>query len=163
MNDALLMKDESKTHVVRILTQDLDSLHKWHENFLGRRLRRLSGKEVIREADVVAANKASLDIKEALGEDNYIQVCHDALPGYYCFFNSSTAILVTPLFLPLNAQPRSSDPVLKERQEAIILTLEPPHMIGFATNDPIVIENLKEQFDYIVDLNDTRSEGMVDA
>jgi hypothetical protein len=163
MNEALLMKDESDSYVVRILTQDLESLYKWHQNFLGRRLRRLGGKEAVREADIVAANQASLSIRDSLGAENYLQVCHDALPGYYCFFNSSTAILVTPLFLPLNARPRSGDPTLKDKQEAVILALEPPHMIGFATNDPIVIENLKEQFDYIVDLNDTKSEGTVDA
>ncbi len=137
--------------VVQMIIPKSADLHCWHQAFVGRRTkRRTNGKKVIIQPQVDDANAVSDEIIGCLKRTQgaVTQVDFDVLPGYYCFFTLRRAILVTPLFVPLLADPRMPHDALP-----------PPDMIGFSTSDRGVIDSMLEQFDHILQVHEARERG----
>ncbi len=141
--------------VVQMIIPKSSDLHCWHQAFVGRRTkRRTKGMKVIVQPQVDDANAVSDEIIDCLKRTPgaVTQVDFDVLPGYYCFFTLRRAILVTPLFVPLLADPRMPHDALP-----------PPDMIGFSTSDRGVIDSMLEQFDHILQVHEARERGAAPA
>jgi len=115
-----------------------DQLYDWHKEFTGRWTRRAGSVTPELVNEVQAESHKIKSILQGYSVENYIEVDRDSLPGYYCFFNSRKALLVTPFFLPISGQ------TLEARQ-----SLPNPHMVGYETTDRSTINFLLDQFHYL--------------
>ena len=133
MRNSMLAVDEDEKHKTRVVVLNETLLKQWHDKFIGRRT--LAGTVSVADAD--GSQIEAMKIKSALGCD-YIELDYESLPGYYCFFTSSRAIIATPMFLPIYGQ--NAD----ERTK-----LPSTHMLGYETSDRATIDDLFHQFSYL--------------
>ena len=141
---------DGNTNRVRMIVPRMEQLERWHGLFLMRRTKR--GFSVIQPDDIEGANTISQKIKDILAAQivaddctpAYVERDFNLLPGYYCFFTLRRAIIVTPLFVPLEVGSRLPAEAMPSTN------LPPPDMIGFMTTDRSVIDSMFDQFEYIL-------------
>jgi hypothetical protein len=125
--NSLITLDKSRIDITCLNETDL---RKWHNLFVGRQTYR----GLITQKDADNATENAKNVWRKIGTENVHEVPLDLMPGFYLFFTSRTAIIVTPLFLPF------PDNIDSSIQQALPMV----QMIGMETQDRLIISQVRQ-------------------
>jgi hypothetical protein len=132
-----IRQDKSGQSTTRMIVLQDDQLRQWHSEFLGRTTRHgVIDQRILKDNEEQAIRIKN--VLKAMSPADYMEIDRVSLPGYYCFFNASRAIVVAPFFLPISGQHED------DRKH-----LPNPNMVGYETTDRTTVEYLHDQFHYL--------------
>jgi hypothetical protein len=141
---ALTVPNRSSTQIEIVCLKETE-LKKWHRKFINRK----TYKGKLEEKDAESADTEAKGILDDIRiadplKTNVHEVSFDRIPGFYLFFTKTSAIIVTPLFLPI-----PGDGINSRLQEE----LPPVQMMGLETQDRLIINQVTQFYKLYLEAN----------